>query len=68
MFDSFTGIIIVVGIGLVLFGAKKVPELFRTAGKAKGEFKKGEMEAQKEIDELKAKLDNATKIEDKKVA
>ena len=33
--------IIVVLIIAVLFGAKKIPELARSIGKAKGEFKKG---------------------------
>lgn len=32
---------IVVLIFVVLFGAKKIPELARSIGKAKGEFKKG---------------------------
>jgi len=34
-------IIICVIIVAVLFGAKKIPELARAVGKAKGEFKKG---------------------------
>lgn len=34
-------IIIVVLIIAVLFGAKKIPDLARSLGKAKGEFKKG---------------------------
>ncbi|MBQ4471334.1 MAG: twin-arginine translocase TatA/TatE family subunit [Kiritimatiellae bacterium] len=32
---------IVLVIFVVLFGAKKIPELARSIGKAKGEFKKG---------------------------
>ena len=34
-------VIIVVAIILFLFGAKKIPDLARSLGKAKGEFKKG---------------------------
>lgn len=41
------GILLVV---LLLFGAKRLPEIARSLGKAKGEFKKG-------LDEEPAKLD-----------
>ena len=41
-------VIIVVLIVAVLFGAKKIPELARSIGKAKGEFKKGLIEGEKE--------------------
>ena len=30
-------------IGVFIFGAKKIPELAKTLGKAKGEYKKGEI-------------------------
>jgi sec-independent protein translocase protein TatA len=33
--------LIVLGIIVLLFGAKKLPELARSMGKASGEFKKG---------------------------
>lgn len=48
-------ILIVVLIIAVLFGAKKIPELARSLGKAKGEFKKGLVEGEKE--EAKAEKD-----------
>ena len=41
-------VIIVVVLIAVLFGAKKIPELARALGKAKGEFKKGLAEGEKE--------------------
>ena len=41
-------VLIVVLIIAVLFGAKKIPELARSIGKAKGEFKKGLAEGEKE--------------------
>ncbi len=46
-------------VAFVLFGgAKKIPELARSLGKAKSEFKKGLAEGEKEADEdeKKAKL------------
>lgn len=54
-------ILIVVLIIAVLFGAKKIPELARSIGKAKGEFKKGLIEGEKEEAE-------ADKAEEKKDA
>ncbi|MDE1827166.1 MAG: twin-arginine translocase TatA/TatE family subunit [Nitrosotalea sp.] len=48
-------IIIVVVIAVLIFGAKKIPELARTFGKAKGEYEKGRIEADKELKEFKDK-------------
>ena len=53
MIDSVTGIIIVAGVIVVLFGAKKLPEFMRNFGKATGEFQKGKIEAEKEINDMK---------------
>ena len=41
-------ILIVALLVVVLFGSKKLPELARALGKAKGEFKKGLAEGEKE--------------------
>ena len=41
-------ILICVAIIALFFGAKKIPELARSIGKAKGEFKKGLAEGEKE--------------------
>ena len=46
---------IVVIVGVLLFGAKKIPELARTLGKSKGEFEKGKIEGDKELKDLKEK-------------
>jgi len=50
-------IIAVVVIGALIFGAKKIPELARTFGKAKGEFEKGRLESEKELKDFKDKED-----------
>ncbi len=39
-----TEIILVIFVILLLFGAKKLPELSRSLGKSLGEFKKGQKE------------------------
>lgn len=48
-------LIAVVIIGVLIFGAKKIPELARTFGKAKGEFEKGRIESEKELKDFKDK-------------
>ncbi|MBQ4385926.1 MAG: twin-arginine translocase TatA/TatE family subunit [Kiritimatiellae bacterium] len=40
-------LLIVILIIVVIFGGKKIPELARSLGKAKGEFKKGLAEGEK---------------------
>lgn len=50
-------IIAAVVIGVIIFGAKKIPELARTFGKAKGEYEKGKIEAEKELKDFKDKED-----------
>lgn len=42
--QGHTEIILVVFVILLLFGAKKLPELSRSLGKSLGEFKKGQKE------------------------
>jgi len=55
-------IICIVVIGL-LFGGKKIPELARSLGKAKGEFKKGLAEGEKEESEAAAEEKPAKELE-----
>lgn len=42
-------IILIFIVVILLFGAKKIPELARGIGRAVGEFKKGKMEIEREI-------------------
>ncbi len=62
MFEQFTNFIagqewiwIIVVIAVLLFGAKKIPQLAKTFGKAKGEYEKGRIEGDKELEEFKEK-------------
>lgn len=60
--DSITGfiagqewIILAIVVVVLIFGAKKIPELAKTMGKAKGEFEKGKIEGEKELNDFKDK-------------
>lgn len=63
-------VILIVAVVILLFGAKKIPELAKSMGRAKGEFEKGKMESAKEAEKLgkkdskqedREKLENAAK-------
>lgn len=51
--------IIIIAV-VFIFGAKKIPELAKTFGKAKGEFEKGKIEGEKELKDFK---DKETKLD-----
>ena len=53
-------VILVVVIGVLLFGAAKIPQLARTFGKAKAEYKKGEIEGDKELKDFKENKNDET--------
>ncbi len=69
MFETITNfipqggeiVIIVIVIGVLIFGAKKIPELAKTFGKAKGEFEKGKIEGDKELKEFKGEIGSKDK-------
>ena len=44
--------IIIIAV-VFIFGAKKIPELAKTFGKAKGEFEKGKIEGENELKDFK---------------
>ena len=48
-------LIIIVLAVVFIFGAKKIPELAKTLGKAKGEFEKGKLEGEKVLNDFKNK-------------
>lgn len=46
---------IILIVVIFIFGAKKIPELAKTLGKAKGEYEKGKIEGEKELHDFKDK-------------
>ena len=48
-------LIILVLAAVFIFGAKKIPELAKTLGKAKDEFEKGKIEGERELNDFKNK-------------
>lgn len=52
-------LLIIFLIVLVIFGGKKLPELARSLGKAKNEFKKGQEEEADEKEKAERKADTA---------
>ncbi len=60
MFEQITNFVagmewiwIIVIVGVLIFGAKKIPELAKTLGKAKGDYEKGRIESEKDLKEFK---------------
>jgi len=53
-------VILVVVIGVLIFGAAKIPKLAKTLGKAKSEYRKGEIEGDNELKDFKEKNNNET--------
>ena len=65
MFGNFGAgeIILILLVVLILFGAKKIPELAKGLGKGMSEFKKGIKDVE---DEIKSADKDSAKIEDNK--
>lgn len=57
-------IIILLAIGILMFGGKKIVELARSMGRVSGEFKKGKQEIERE---LRAEEDSASTSDKKAV-
>ena len=54
-FAGMEWIIVIIVIVLLLFGAKKIPELARSMGKARAEYSRGQAMVEKEIREAERK-------------
>jgi len=59
-------IILIIVAVVLIFGAKKIPELAKTFGKAKGEFEKGKIEGEKELKDFKEKGSSDTSSKETK--
>ena len=66
MLGSTEIIVLVVVIGVLIFGAKKIPKLAKTFGKAKGEFEKGKIQRDQELKDFKGEIDNVSKDKEAK--
>ncbi len=51
-------LILILVIILLLFGARRLPEIGRSLGRALGEFKKGLQEARKEVEQTEKEKDD----------
>ena len=49
-------IILVIVAVIIIFGASKLPEIFRNLGRSVGEFKKGQLEAEMELAQMQQQL------------
>ncbi len=58
-------IIILVVAGVVFFGEKKIGGLGKALGRFTGEYKKGKMEVDKELDEMKQEISSISNEDDK---
>ena len=61
-------IILLVVIAVLFFGSSKIPELFRSLGRAMGEFKKGRLEAEMDIQQMQTQQSNNIEELERKIA
>lgn len=62
---GFTEILVILAVVLLLFGARRIPELARAFGKASYEFKKARNELARESQELIDTAGKQTQAEDR---
>ena len=59
-------IILIVVVVLLLFGAKRIPELARSLGRAQNEYMKAKDALKEEAEDLQKTVEKAAEAEDKK--
>ena len=62
---GFTEILLIVFVILIIFGAKRIPEIAKALGRASHEFKKAKEEIKKESDDLLKAVEKHAENEDK---
>jgi sec-independent protein translocase protein TatA len=65
---GFTEILLIIGVVLLLFGAKKIPDLARALGRASYEFKKAKSALEEESKELIASAEKNAELADQQDA
>jgi len=63
---GFTEILVIVVVILILFGAKRIPEIAKALGRAQNEFKKAKEDIKKESQELLDAAETDAKQKDDK--
>jgi len=63
---GFTEILVIVVVILILFGAKRIPEIAKALGRAQHEFKKAKEDIKKESQELLDAAETDAKQKDDK--
>ncbi|MDR1942122.1 MAG: twin-arginine translocase TatA/TatE family subunit [Endomicrobium sp.] len=63
---GFTEILLIVVVILILFGARRIPEIAKALGRASHEFKKAKEDIKKESQEFLEAVEERASSEDKK--
>jgi sec-independent protein translocase protein TatA len=64
---GFTEILVILIVILLLFGAKRIPEIAKALGRAAHEFKKAKEDIKKESKELLEEVEHNAKIKSDKI-
>ena len=62
-FSPTDTIILIVVAVILIFGASKLPDIFRSLGRATGEFKKGKLESEMELAQLQQQTQQQPQVQ-----